>query len=278
LKKIFQIFLDIRLAALAVCHMFDQLGFKTVRTGKISELIAQQIKEAILAGLLKPGQRLPSERELGQQFEAGRNSVREALKMLEVSGLCTISHGSGVFVADATSRSVTDSFTSMLRLQKMSLNDLTQARIVFEPGVARLACERMTDEYVQKLKANISQAKALMKKGQRVVSENIAFHALVAEATQNIAIILTMKSLFRVVRKASLEITSKSPGAFGGSPRALTCHARILRAFQDKDSQRAYDLMLEHVLEVQDALLRTLRQQDLDEGEVRRTIGVVRDI
>jgi GntR family transcriptional repressor for pyruvate dehydrogenase complex len=258
--------------------MSYQFRFKTVRTGKVSEVISQQIKEAILAGLLKPGQQLPSERELGEQFEASRNSVREALKILEVSGLLKINHGSGVFVADATSRSVTDSFTSMLKMQKMSMNDLTQARIVFEPGVARLACERMTDEYVRKLKANISQVKALIKKGQSTTSENIAFHALVAEATQNIAVILTMKSLYRVVRKASLEITSKSPGAFGGSTRALTCHAKIVQAFQDKDAQRAYDLMLEHVLEVQDALLKTLRQQDLDEGEVRMTVGVVRDI
>jgi DNA-binding FadR family transcriptional regulator len=249
--------------------MSYQVRFKTVRTAKVSELISQQLKEAIFAGLLKPGQQLPSERELCEQFEAGRNSVREALKMLEVSGLCTINHGSGAFVADATSRSVTDSFTAMLKLQKMSLNDLTQARIVFEPGVARLACERMTDEYVRKLKANMSQAKALMKKGQRVVSENIAFHALVAEATQNIAVTLTMKSLFRVVRKASSEITGKSPGAFGGSARALTCHARIVQAFQDKDPQRAYDLMLEHVLEVQDALSKTLKQRDLDEGEAK---------
>jgi len=248
------------------------MTFKTVRTGKVSELIAQQMKEAIFSGLLKTGQQLPSERELCEQFEASRNSVREALKMLEVSGLCTIKAGSGVFVADATSRSVTDSFTSMLELQKMSLNDLTQARIVFEPGVARLACERMTDEHVRKLKANISQVKALRKKSQSTSSENIAFHVLVAEATQNIAVILTMKSLFRVVRKASLEITSKSPGAFGGSARALTCHARIVQAFQDKDAQRAYDLMLEHILEVQDALSKTLRQQDLDEGKVKTNL------
>jgi len=94
------------------------MTFKTVRTGKVSELIDRQMKEAIFAGLLKTGRQLPSEREQGEQFQVSRNSVREALKMLETSGLCTIKVGSGVFVADATSRSVIDSFTSMLELQK----------------------------------------------------------------------------------------------------------------------------------------------------------------
>ena len=98
--------------------MSYQFGFRPVRTGKVSELIAQQVKEAIFTGSIKTGEQLPSERELGERFEASRNSVREALKMLEVSGLLTIKRGSGVFVTDVTSRTVTDSFTLMLKRRR----------------------------------------------------------------------------------------------------------------------------------------------------------------
>ena len=239
--------------------MSYQFGFRSVRSGKVSELITEQVKEAIFKGFIKPGERLPSERELGERFEASRNSVREALKILEVSGFLTIKRGSGVFVADGTSRTVTDSFTSMLKMQKMSMNDLTQARIIFEPGTARLACERMTAEHMGKLKANIGSADALIKANQPAVGENIRFHVLIAEATQNIAISLTMNTLFEVVREAGEEITRSSHEAFAGSRRALACHKKILQAFQDKDSQGAYDLVLEHILEVQEALLRELK-------------------
>jgi len=100
---------------------------------------------------------LLSERKLGKRFEATCNSAMEVLKMVGVSGLLTIKRGSGISVADVTSRSVVDSFTSILKLQKMSMSDLTQAWIVFEPGTARLQCENMTAEHIWKAKTNNAQ-------------------------------------------------------------------------------------------------------------------------
>jgi len=73
--------------------------FKTVKSDKISERISHQIKSAILNGSLKPGDKLPSERELVDQFQASRNSVREAVKALETSGLLNTKPGAGMFVA-----------------------------------------------------------------------------------------------------------------------------------------------------------------------------------
>ena len=143
------------------------------------------------------------------------------------------------------------------------MNELTQARIVFEPGTARLACEGMTAEHIRELKTNIAHTEGLLEAGQPAAAENIRFHVLIAEATQNIAVSLTMKTLFELVREAAMEITRTRGRPFEGSRRALACHRKILQAFQDKDRQRAYDLMLEHVLEIQEALLKELRQRSL---------------
>jgi DNA-binding FadR family transcriptional regulator len=233
--------------------------YNSVRTGKISELIAQQIKNAILTGVTKPGERLPSERELVERFEASRNSVREALKILEVSGLLLIKRGSGVFVADGNSRSVSDSLSSMLKMQNVSINELTQARIVLEPGTARLACENMLEDDLLKLEENIRQASEIVRSGREAVELNVMFHVLIAQATHNAVISLTMNTLFDVVEEASVEIVSSTPQAFPGSGKAVKHHMKILKAFLQKDPQRAYDLMLEHIMEIQDALVKFKR-------------------
>lgn len=230
--------------------------FNSVRTGKVSELIAQQIKSAILSGVMKPGERLPSERELGERFEASRNSVREALKILEVTGLLVIKRGSGVFVADASLLADGEPLSALLKMSKVSIYELTQARIILEPPIARLACDNITDADFPKLEENIRETSDAVKTGSEASAANMRFHVLVAEATHNPAIALTMNTLFEVVSEASIQIVRNAPMAFAGSGKAVKYHKKILKAFRDKDSQKAYSLMLEHILEIQEALMK----------------------
>lgn len=85
-------------------------AFTSVKNGKISDLIVQQIRNVILNGTMKPGDRLPPIRKLAEHFKASHIPVREALKNLEASGLLTIKPGSGVFVAAVNSRPMSESF------------------------------------------------------------------------------------------------------------------------------------------------------------------------
>jgi DNA-binding FadR family transcriptional regulator len=137
--------------------------FLPVKSGKVSELIAQQIKSSILNGSMKPGDRLPPERELVDHFQASRISVREALKSLETSGLLMIKPGSGVFVAEVNSKPMSESLSSILRIQKASINDITEARTILEPSIAKLASERITQEDLTKLEQNIHEALKIVK-------------------------------------------------------------------------------------------------------------------
>src|SRR5208337_2985370 len=132
--------------------------FQPVRTGKVSDLIIEQIKRVIHAGMLKPGDRLPSERELAEGFQASRISIREALKRLEASGLVTVKVGSGVFVAQMDSKPMSASLFSILRIQNGTVDDLTEARLIFEPSVARLAAEKVTPEDIATLEENTRHA------------------------------------------------------------------------------------------------------------------------
>jgi GntR family transcriptional regulator, transcriptional repressor for pyruvate dehydrogenase complex len=228
--------------------------FTSVKMGRVSQLIVRQIKSAIVNGPMKPGDKLPSERELGDKFEASRNSVREALKMLEVSGLVTIRRGYGVFVSEINSKAMSEPFSSMVKMKNMSLSELTEARLAIEPGAARLACERITDEDFRKLEENIQKAERKLRTQLTDPENNINFHVLMAEATHNPSLILMMNMLFDVVKEMRLETAVRELDSFHGAGDILKYHKKILKCLREKNAQKVHDLMFNHILEAQRAL------------------------
>lgn len=229
-------------------------SFRPVKSEKISERIVHQIKKAILGGTMMSGDRLPPERELVKRFKASRISVREALKSLETSGLLTIKPGSGVFVAEANSKPLSDSLSSILRIQKASLNELTEARVIFEPPIAKLAAEKMTAEDLMKLEMNIIETSKIIQSQAPAPAQNIEFHSLLAEATHNAVITLAMKTLLDVVKEMTLEMTDGFKKRAEISSHAVDYHQKIIKALRDRDSQKVYDLMLKHILQIQGGL------------------------
>ncbi len=232
--------------------------FRPVKSGKVSELIALQIKNTILSGSLKAGDKLPPERELVLSFQASRISVREALKSLETSGLLSIRPGSGVFVAEVNSKPMSESLSSFLRIQNASINELTDARIILEPTIATLASERITEGYLLKLEQNIEETSRAIKANSPSLSSsmNIEFHSLIAESTQNPVIALTMKTLFDVVKEMTIEITGNPSKRKAISGHAIAYHKEILKALQERNPKKIYDLMLKHIVEIQEGFKR----------------------
>src|SRR4051794_26240322 len=127
--------------------------FTQVRQARVSGEIASQIVTAIVEGRLSSGDRLPSERELGEQFGVSRMTVRDALRVLEARGLISVKVGArgGAFVADATADRVAESMSTMLRLKRMSLSELAEARKIIEGAAAELAAQRADDDDIRRL-------------------------------------------------------------------------------------------------------------------------------
>jgi GntR family transcriptional repressor for pyruvate dehydrogenase complex len=230
--------------------------FRPVKSQKISERIVQQIKGAILRGTMKPGDRLPPERELVERFKASRISVREALKTLETSGLLAIKPGSGVFVSGVDSKPLSESLSSLLRIQKASLNELTEARIILEPGIARLAAQRITPEEIEQLERNIEETNQVVHSRRPAYQPNIEFHSLLAEATHNPVIALMMRPLFDVLKEMNLEMEGSLQRRVEISKGAVAYHQRILKALKEKDEEKVYELMWRHVFQIQTGLKR----------------------
>ena len=226
-------------------------SFHSVKTKKISERIVQQIKDSILDGTMKAGDRLPPERELVGYFQASRVSVREAVKRLEASGLLMIKPGSGSFVAEISSKAISESLSSILRIQKTSVNAITEARLILEPSIARLACERMTKEDFLKLEQNVQETSDILKSSSLTPDKNIEFHSLIVASAHNPVITLTMNPILEVLKEMDLEMRGNVRKRAEISRNAVYYHKKILKALQGKESQNVYELMLEHILKIQ---------------------------
>ncbi|MDE3091499.1 MAG: FadR family transcriptional regulator, partial [Chloroflexota bacterium] len=136
--------------------------FRTVHVSRASQDIVQQIKAKVFAGKLGPGDRLPSEKELSEQFGLSRTTVRDALRILESQGLIIIKVGAGggAFISDPNTQSANELLTDLLRLQRASTRELIEARLVIETSIVTFASERATPDDLKALQNAIDAAKA----------------------------------------------------------------------------------------------------------------------
>ncbi len=225
--------------------------FTSVKSGKISGQIAQQIKDTILNGVVKPGDRLPPVRRLVEHFEASHISVREALKGLEASGFITMKPGSGVFISELNSQPMGELLSSILRIHKTSMKEVTEARVILEPAIARLACARIASEDLLRLERNFQESFEMAKSRLSTHAKFIEFHSLVAESTHNLVLSLTMKTLLDAMREMALEVADDSAIQTEDAFRVVRYHKRILGALKERNAQKASELMLKDILHTQ---------------------------
>lgn len=223
------------------------MRFEPVKTHRISEEIATQIKAKLLSFELKPEDKLPSENDLADMFGASRATVREALRSLEAAGLIMVKRGAqgGSFVTGRGLERAGETLSEALRLRGVPLEQVTEARLLVEPTLARLAAERATDEDRATIEATLSEVEAKLQGGLNLALANLAFHRSVAGASHNTVLV--------VILSASLDILID---AIGESPiertmveQMLASHRNIYAAIAGGDGERAFHLMAEHVHE-----------------------------
>src|ERR1700690_4108297 len=123
--------------------------YKIVRSSRLYEQIVQQVEASIHKGQLKPGDQLPPERELGEQFGVSRTAVREAIKTLREKGLIEIQHGRGTFVTNGTPGAMRHSLDMLMKFGTTDgFANLVEVREILEPEIAALAALRMTGEHI----------------------------------------------------------------------------------------------------------------------------------
>ncbi len=161
------------------------------------EVVVESIRRQIYTGNLKSGQKLPNEAELGRQFNVGRSAIREALKVLELSGLLTVRRGynGGTFVAPPDFEDASEVVTLTLRLGRTTVNQLIEAREVIEVRAAELAAERATDLEAADLEAITERMEQNIHVPARYIAADVDFHLTIAEMSRNNVFIFTLSAI-----------------------------------------------------------------------------------
>lgn len=219
--------------------------FSRVNVDRVSQVIVDQIKVLIRDGRLQPGDRLPSERELCQQFGVSRVTVREALRVLESSGLVAIrvgAHG-GAFLTTPSAERLGEGLADLISLARLTAANVTEARIVVELGLLPLAVERATEQDIADLFAMVEQAEKALADGKYTVEMSAAFHVRVGACTHNAAIEMLLQT-FHGPMRMSLE---ESHVAAPMGERGVSEHRTLAEAIQSRDLEAARALMTTHL-------------------------------
>jgi GntR family transcriptional repressor for pyruvate dehydrogenase complex len=220
--------------------------FSRVSVGRISEIIVDQIRLLMRQGQLKPGDRLPPERHLCERFGVSRVTVREALRMLESSGLVEIRVGArgGAFVTAPSSDRVGEGLTDLLTLSVIRAADVTEVRMVLEVGIVPLVCERATDQDIADLEEICDRSEAALRAGEYSMDFSLEFHTHVAQATHNPAVVMLVESFSGPILMSLQQAREAAPemGSLGTRE-----HERFIEAVRRRDPDAAAKIMREHL-------------------------------
>ncbi|MBS3920662.1 MAG: FadR family transcriptional regulator [Deltaproteobacteria bacterium] len=227
--------------------------FKPVRQLRVSEAVTEQLKESIITGHFKPSEKLPSERDLSEQFQVSRVAIREALRKLENSGFIIIRQGvtGGAYVTNLTSEYLVSAFLDLFLADKISIPELRQVRLIVEPEVARLAALNITPEYAQQLKEALDAEELPISSLSEDMERKQKVHIILAEMSGNRILEALVRSLMGLTRRA-VEAAEADPRFM--HPPGM--HRPIVEAVFAGDVEAAVTAMKNHAIEFGDTLIK----------------------
>ncbi|MFH0977319.1 MAG: FadR/GntR family transcriptional regulator [Spirochaetota bacterium] len=219
--------------------------FKPIVQARISETVAEQLKESIFLGHFKSSDKLPPERELAKEFKVSRTAIREALRKLENSGFIITRQGStgGAYVTDITFDHVADVFLDLFLTGKISVPELSQVRILVEPEVARLAALNINPEYAQMLKNTLDDEKLPEPSLSVDIAKKQRMHFILAEMCGN--------KFFEAIVRALMDLTKKVVEAVESAPQLhpVGMHNNIVKTVISGNGEAAFKAMKKHSIE-----------------------------
>jgi GntR family transcriptional repressor for pyruvate dehydrogenase complex len=223
---------------------------RALKKTNLSEQLMMQLAESIREGEFRPGDRLPSERELAQRMAVSRATVREGLRVMASQGLVVIRPGAGTFIAEGSPEALA------IALSHIALRDVFELRQLLEPSICYIAAERATPEDLAHLESILKEQQLQVSQGHHSAAEDGAFHRGLAEATHNRAIVRLGSALIDV-------LALSRDRRFQTPQRALTSllsHQRIIEAVKAHAPELARQFMEEHIRLIESTLFETPRE------------------
>jgi GntR family transcriptional repressor for pyruvate dehydrogenase complex len=220
---------------------------QTTTSDNSVDKIIRELKQLIVSGQLKPGDRLPAERSLSEKFGVGRSYVREAILKLEFYGLLKTNPQSGTYVSGLSIKVIDNLITDIIKFNKDDFSALIEARYYLELDAVKLAAERRTDADLEAIEQAMADYEAKTIAGLDAVEEDMLFHIMIARAANNSVIESMILILIPDLIKTIIE--NKICGDNRGKT-AMEEHRAILNALQAQDIDAAEDAMASHLDEI----------------------------
>lgn len=223
-------------------------AFGPIKNAKLSENIVAQIKKSILDGTYKPGDKLPSERELLDMFAVSRSSLREALRVLEEMGLIIIKRGplGGAYVTRRGISSLASTVADVVRMAEIDFEELSEMRLIIEPHMARLAAQNCTESDIEELEKQNHLREKAIDEGKIPIVVTINFHQAVARAAKNKMLRLVVDAIASILldefKKISLSLEDHRA--------ILGFHKHLTESIRNHDAESAFRIMQEHITDV----------------------------
>lgn len=233
------------------------LMVEPIRRSRLSQQIVVQICHLIRQGEFQPGDRLPPERDLSEQLQVSRASLREALRALEISGIVESRHGGGTYVRGFSELGVMSPLALILEASDDIVGDLWEVRIIVEPALASMAALRATPDDIDGLDVIVQeQARSFDQFGDddQWMMLDRAYHSALARASGNTVSVRVLELINQLLQEGRRH--------FVASPErrrtALACHREILDAIRKREPRIAHGAMLRHLQEVEEFILGEL--------------------
>jgi GntR family hexuronate regulon transcriptional repressor len=230
----------------------------TPDTRKLYQQVASTVMASIMSGKYKPGERLPSERDLAAAFKVSRPTIREAMISLEIRGLAESRHGSGIYVTDKPP--VQEGGGDL----DIGAFELTEARRLFEGEAAALAATTIGEDRLEELERIVAEMVDENARKQPEWMADRRFHIAIARATRNTAIATVIENLLDMRHKSPLCVYMLERARRVGVQPRVSEHRRILDALRKHDPKAARSAMRDHLARVIEDLLAATEPDALD--------------
>jgi DNA-binding FadR family transcriptional regulator len=215
-----------------------KMKLEPINNESIVNGVLKRITDSIASGELKPGDKLPTEVEFIEKLGVGRNSVREAIKMLSAMGVLEVKRGNGTYIATKVSPAIFNPLVFSLLLEPKSIDDLYELRTMYESMVLQLAINKASEEDLNSVEKVLDEAKAMYDEGNRdidaFVSKDMDFHVELLKVTHNPLIERIGKTIVELFPKyIKMSLSQKN-----GLIRSINNHYKILDVVRNKEKDK----------------------------------------
>jgi GntR family transcriptional regulator, transcriptional repressor for pyruvate dehydrogenase complex len=219
--------------------------FTPIKNTKVYEQVVNQIKKMIVEGTLKKGDKLPTERNLAEQLQVSRASVREAIRALEVIGLVESRQGAGNYIRNTFENSLLEPMSMMFLLEESNPSEIVELRKVLEIETVVLAATRISGEELNYLEGLLEEMNLSNSEVINVVLDK-KFHYTIAKASRNLLIINVLQVISQLIDDLIKGSREKILSTEENRLRLTKQHELIYNALKNKDPKGAFDAMSGH--------------------------------